>query len=112
MTQLDIKKINDALEYLSIFLDVNLNNEKERYLLIKAIKYANINNYYPNSNNIHESASSDIFLIIAESTFRCSLLDKLKDSQQIREIKNYQYQRIHEIKLGLPMKGRFLNYKQ
>lgn len=104
-----------AIEYLSVFANIDLNDAKQRILLIRAIEYADISRYVPAPKSVEDSVYNEIFVEKATCHFRRKMLD-MTDKNNIklyRDIQEHEWGRVSRLKMRLPpSKLIFPQYKR
>lgn len=91
-----------AVEYLSMYVNIDLNDTRQRISLTRAIEYADIENYTVSPRNIYESVNNEIFITKASCHFKRKMLNMINDHKQYRDIQEYEWMAVSRLRLRLP----------
>ncbi len=90
----------DAVNILSVYIPVEINDPKELMLLHRAIQYADVNNYCDTPKDIYERVNMEIFFVKAICYFKRKKLNPFirENINRIREIEGYEYSNVSSLK--------------
>ena len=91
-----------AIEKLAREIPVNINDARERLILIRAINYADISNFTVDVKNWEDNIYNEIFLTRATHYFLRKKLNPFSDIAQIRQIEKMEHYRVTMLKTKLP----------
>jgi len=92
-----------AFEFMVIYIGIDLSDLKQRSLLLRAIDYANASLYTPEPKSSEQHVNNEIFTIKTLCYFKRKLLPMESSKEKIKEIINYEWQTVAQLKRKLPM---------
>src|SRR5574337_1917900 len=96
MNESENLKEQKVVELLSLLLNINSDDVRQKLLLIRAIKYANIDTYTVSPKNSVENILNEIFLTRAENWWRRKIINIHDDEgrKKYYNIEKYEHYKV------------------
>ncbi len=94
-----------AVEHLTILMNIDLNDARQKMVLATAINYADLSIYTTEIKTKEEDVNNEIFVAKAQSYFRRAMLHPFNDREQINNIRHYEHNTIMGLRMQLPPKS-------
>jgi hypothetical protein len=93
-----------AVEHLTILMNIDLNDVRQKMVLATAINYADLSIYTTEIKTKEDDVNNEIFVVKAQSYFRRAMLHPFNDREQISNIRQYEHNTIMGLRMQLPPK--------